>query len=75
MLTEQDIADVIRQPWCSVASVVACEITATYVITYETYLQPVAPPDDAAFWRIMKGATKVKVFVGFKETITVWRLR
>lgn len=75
VITEQDIADVIRQPWCSVARAGACEISATYVITYATYLQPVAPPDDAVFWKIMRGATKVKVFVGFKETITVWRLR
>jgi len=75
VITDEDIADVIRQPWCSVARAGACQISATYVITYRTYLQPIAPSGDFAFWKIMRGATKVKVFVGFKETITVWRLR
>jgi 4-amino-4-deoxy-L-arabinose transferase-like glycosyltransferase len=75
VITEQDIADVISQPWCTVARAGACQISATYVITYATYLQPVAPPGDVEFWKIMRGATKVKVFAGFKETITVWRLR
>jgi 4-amino-4-deoxy-L-arabinose transferase-like glycosyltransferase len=75
VITEEDIADVIRQPWCTVARAGACQISATYVITYRTYLQPIAPPGDFAFWKLMRDATRVKVIVGFKETITVWRLR
>lgn len=75
VITEEEIADEIRQPWCSVARAGACRLSATYVITYGSYLQPIAPPGDTAFWQIIKGARKVKVFVGFKATITVWKLQ
>jgi 4-amino-4-deoxy-L-arabinose transferase-like glycosyltransferase len=75
LITEEQIADEILQPWCSVARAGACRIVAPYAITYKTYLEPVAPAGDRAFFVIMRGATRLKTFVGFKETITVWKLR
>jgi hypothetical protein len=47
----------------------------SYAITYTSYLQPVAPSSDVAFGVIMTGATRIATIKGFKETITVWRLR
>jgi len=75
VITEEPIADEIPQPWCSVARAGACRIVSPYAITYKTYLQPIAPSGDRAFSIIMKGATKLQTFVGFKETVTVWKLR
>lgn len=74
VVTEEEIGDEIPQPWCAVARAGACGGTATYAITYSSYLQPATPPSDTAFQAIMAGALKVTAFSGFKETITVWRL-
>ena len=75
VLTEEEIGDEIPQPWCSVAQAAACGAAATYAITYTSYLQRASPADDVAFQSIMAGARQVVTFRGFKETITVWRLR
>jgi len=75
VITEEPIADEIPQSWCSVARAAACRIVSPYAITYRSYLQPIAPPDDKVFYVIMKGAKRLHTFVGFKETITVWKLR
>jgi 4-amino-4-deoxy-L-arabinose transferase-like glycosyltransferase len=74
IITEEEIGDEIHQKWCSVARAGACFRSATYAITYQTYLQPIAPPGDTAFTLIMKGAKPVASFTGFKEVITVWML-
>jgi hypothetical protein len=74
VVTEEEIGDEIRQPWCAVARAGVCAGTAAYAIAYSSYLQPAAPPSDAAFQAIMTGAVRVAAFSGFKETITVWRL-
>jgi hypothetical protein len=44
------------------------------VITYTSYLEPAAPPADHAFWALMRRATRVITFTGFKESVMVWRL-
>jgi 4-amino-4-deoxy-L-arabinose transferase-like glycosyltransferase len=75
VVTEEEIGDEIPQPWCTVARAGVCLRAATYAITYTSYLQPAAPPADTAFHAMMTGAAPVAVFKGFKEIITVWRLR
>jgi 4-amino-4-deoxy-L-arabinose transferase-like glycosyltransferase len=75
VVTEEEIGDEIPQSWCTVARASVCLGAATYAITYTSYLQPVAPPADTAFHAMMTGAAPVAAFRGFKETITVWRLR
>jgi hypothetical protein len=75
VVTEEEIGDEIPQPWCTVARAGVCLGAAAYAITYTSYLQPAAPPADTTFHAMMTGAAPVAVFKGFKETITVWRLR
>jgi 4-amino-4-deoxy-L-arabinose transferase-like glycosyltransferase len=75
VITEEEIGDEIPQPWCAVARAGICGGTAAYAITYQSYLQPAIPAGDPAFQKIMTDATPITTFQGFKETITVWRLR
>jgi 4-amino-4-deoxy-L-arabinose transferase-like glycosyltransferase/putative flippase GtrA len=75
VITEEDIGDEIQQPWCSTTQASVCGASATYAITYASYLQSATPPDDSAFQALMTDATSAATFQGFKETITVWRLR
>jgi 4-amino-4-deoxy-L-arabinose transferase-like glycosyltransferase len=75
VITEEEIGDEIPQPWCSVAQAAACAVAATYAITYTSYLQRATPPDDPAFEEIIAGASDIATFHGFKETVTVLRLR
>jgi hypothetical protein len=63
------------QPWCAVTRAGICGSTAAYAITYASYLQPTVPADDPAFRAMMTHATRMATFQGFKETITIWRLR
>jgi 4-amino-4-deoxy-L-arabinose transferase-like glycosyltransferase len=75
VITEEEIGDEIPQPWCAVTRAAICGSTAAYAITYESYLQPAVPDGDRAFRAMMTHATRIGTFEGFKETITVWRLR
>lgn len=75
VLTDEEIGDEIPQRWCIIAHPASCLSSASYAITYTTYLQPASPPGDSAFTTAMRGATRLTTFQGFKETVTVWRLR
>jgi 4-amino-4-deoxy-L-arabinose transferase-like glycosyltransferase len=74
VVTQEQIGDLIKAKWCSIARAGSCLTTAVYAITYTTYLAPAAPPGDKQFYTLMKGATKVATFHGFKETVTIWSL-
>jgi 4-amino-4-deoxy-L-arabinose transferase-like glycosyltransferase/glycosyltransferase involved in cell wall biosynthesis/putative flippase GtrA len=74
VVTEEEIGDEIKQNWCAVTIVGKCRFKATYAITYKTYLQA-NPPSDPALASMMEGAVPVKTFTGFKEIVTVWKLR
>jgi 4-amino-4-deoxy-L-arabinose transferase-like glycosyltransferase len=74
VVAEEEIGDEIPQQWCTPARAGVCGAAASYAITYTSYLEPAAPAADHAFWAMMKGATRVTTFTGFKETVTVWRL-
>jgi Dolichyl-phosphate-mannose-protein mannosyltransferase len=75
VITEEEIGDEIPQPWCAVTRAAICGSMAAYAITYASYLQPTVPADDSAFRAMMTDATRIATFQGFKETITIWRLR
>lgn len=75
VVTEQTIGDLIQQPWCTVHYTVPCLHTASYAITWSTYLQSSFQQGDPVFHQLMTGAVPVRSFSGAVGTATVWRLR
>jgi 4-amino-4-deoxy-L-arabinose transferase-like glycosyltransferase len=75
VVTEETIGDLINQRWCTVENAKPCLGHATYAITWQTYLQSSFNEGDAAFDKLMKGATAVTSFSGSAGTATVWKLR
>jgi 4-amino-4-deoxy-L-arabinose transferase-like glycosyltransferase len=75
VVTEQSIGDLISQRWCAVEKADACLGHATYAITWKTYLQSSFNEGDAAFKKLIAGATPVTSFSGAVGTATVWKLR
>ena len=75
VVTEENIGDLIDQPWCTVEQAGACARTASYAITWQTYLQSSFRDGDAAFRQLMWGAVPVRSFTGAAGTVTVWKLR
>ena len=74
VVTEETVGDLINQRWCSVEDATACLGHATYAITWQTYLQSSFNEGDAAFHKLMKGATAITSFRGAAGTATVWKL-
>jgi 4-amino-4-deoxy-L-arabinose transferase-like glycosyltransferase/glycosyltransferase involved in cell wall biosynthesis/putative flippase GtrA len=75
VVTEQSIGDLINQPWCTVEVATPCLHTASYAITWQTYLQSSFTEGNAAFHQLMIGAVRVRSFTGAAGTVTVWKLR
>lgn len=75
VVTEQSIGDLIQQRWCTVEEAENCLHFARYAITWRTYLQSSFKEGDAAFHKLMVGATPVKSFPGAVGTATVWKLK
>jgi 4-amino-4-deoxy-L-arabinose transferase-like glycosyltransferase len=75
VVTEQSIGDLIQQRWCTVEVATACLHSATYAITWRTYLQSSFTEGNKAFHELMVGAVPVKTFSGAVGTATVWKLR
>jgi hypothetical protein len=71
LLTEETIGTIAPQPYCKFFRVGACGPAADYVITYTSRTQ--APPPDPRLTRLIRASKPVKVFHGFKETITVYK--
>jgi 4-amino-4-deoxy-L-arabinose transferase-like glycosyltransferase len=74
VLTPEQIGDEIDQRWCTLYRAPACRYAATYVVTYITFLQG-NPPHDPFITDLLRESVPVKTFRGFKETVTVWRIR
>jgi 4-amino-4-deoxy-L-arabinose transferase-like glycosyltransferase len=74
VLTPEQIGDEVGQRWCTLYRAPACRYAATYIITYITFLQG-NPPHDPFVSALLRESAKVKTFRGFKETVTVWRIR
>ena len=75
VVTEQSIGDLIQQRWCTVEEATKCLHSATFAITWRTYLQSSFKEGDTAFHKLMVGAVPVKSFQGAVGTATVWKLR
>jgi 4-amino-4-deoxy-L-arabinose transferase-like glycosyltransferase len=74
VVTEQSIGDLIQQPWCTVEAATNCQVSASYAITWRTYLQSSFNEGDPAFHQLIRGAVPVKSFSGAVGTATVWKL-
>jgi hypothetical protein len=70
ILTEETIGTIIKQPYCKMFRVQTCP--ASYIITYTSHTQQ--PPDIPLLHRLIAEGTKLAVFQGFKEQITVYRV-
>jgi 4-amino-4-deoxy-L-arabinose transferase-like glycosyltransferase len=75
VVTEETIGDLINQRWCAVEKANACLGHATYAITWQTYLQSSFTEGNAAFDKLIEGATAITSFDGDAGTATVWKLR
>lgn len=75
VITEQTIGDLIRQPWCRVEFTPPCRRSASYAITWDTYLQTSRTQGGAPFEAMMRGASPIVSFKGFSGTATVWKLK
>ncbi len=74
VVADEQVGDLLRQPYCREQQARACVHHATYAITWDTYLQKTAQLGDSAFKLEMKGAHRLWSSGGFNGTATVWRL-
>jgi len=75
VVTEETMGDLIQQPWCKVEYTPPCQHSASYAITWKTYLQSSWQLGGPEFAQMMHGATPIASFTGFSGTATVWRLK
>jgi 4-amino-4-deoxy-L-arabinose transferase-like glycosyltransferase len=73
VLTEEPIGTLIPQPYCQTWQVARCEGRARWLILYRTAL--FHPPNEERLDRLMAQGRRVAFFKGFKETISVFKLR
>ena len=75
VVADEQVGDLLRQPYCREQQASACVHHATYAITWDTYLQKTAQLGDSAFKVEMKGAHRLWSSGGFNGTATVWKTR
>lgn len=75
VVADEAIGDLIQQPYCQEQYAEPCANVATYLITWNTYLQSTWNLGDAAYRQIVVGAVPIRSWTGFNGTATVWRLR
>jgi 4-amino-4-deoxy-L-arabinose transferase-like glycosyltransferase/putative flippase GtrA len=78
VVAETPIDYEIRQRWCSPTGGPMnpiCVDSASYLVTWQTYLQPINPYHYASITALLARAVPVKTFRGFSGTATIWRLR
>lgn len=75
VLADEQVGDLLTQPYCREQDATPCKGHATYAVTWDTYLQQTQKLGDAAFTAQFKGATKLYSSTGFSGTATVWKLR
>jgi 4-amino-4-deoxy-L-arabinose transferase-like glycosyltransferase len=74
VVADEQVGDLLRQPYCREQQAYACLHHATYAITWNTYLQKTAQLADGAFKVEMKSAHRLWSSGGFNGTATVWKL-
>jgi 4-amino-4-deoxy-L-arabinose transferase-like glycosyltransferase len=74
VVADEQVGDLLRQPYCREQQADACLRRAAYAITWNTYLQKTAQLGDSAFKVEMEGARRLWSSGGFNGTATVWKL-
>jgi 4-amino-4-deoxy-L-arabinose transferase-like glycosyltransferase len=74
VVADEQVGDLIPQRYCREQQSAACLHHASYIITWNTYLQQTAKLADASYREIDVGARPVWSATGFNGTVTVWKL-
>jgi 4-amino-4-deoxy-L-arabinose transferase-like glycosyltransferase len=75
VVADEQVGDEIGQPYCREQDATPCLGKASYVVTWDTYLQQTQALGDAAFARIFgEPRTAVASWEGWNGDITVWKL-
>jgi 4-amino-4-deoxy-L-arabinose transferase-like glycosyltransferase len=72
VITEETIGTIIPQPYAKMYRAGEVAGVARYIITYESQTQRI--PTYPALRDLLRRSTRVAVFKGFKEKLTVWRI-
>jgi hypothetical protein len=78
VVAETPIDYEIGQRWCSPTGGPMnpiCLEGASYIVTWQTYLQPINPYHYASMSALLARAVPVKTFRGFSGTAIIWKLR
>jgi hypothetical protein len=75
VIADEAVGDLISQPYCREQDTVPCKDAASYVVTWDTYLQTTQELGDPTYQKIMVAAVRVQSWTGFNGTVTVWRIR
>lgn len=73
VLTEEPVGIMIPQRYCNLYRAGACRTVANYIVTYSTRQHPV--PTNPALQQLLARSKEVRIFTGFKETLTIWRIQ
>jgi putative flippase GtrA/glycosyltransferase involved in cell wall biosynthesis len=74
VLADEPVGVMIPQPYCKLESASTCP-DVKWIVTYTSLTQKLpTQASDPQLYVLLQGAEKVVVFVGFKETITVYRV-
>jgi 4-amino-4-deoxy-L-arabinose transferase-like glycosyltransferase len=74
VVADEAVGDLIKQPYCREQNATPCAQVASYVITWDTYLQTTAELGDPTYRELMIGAVRLRSWTGFNGTVTVWRI-
>lgn len=76
VVADEQVGDEIAQPYCREQDAMPCLGRASYVITWDTYLQQTQALGDAAFSRLFaQPRTEVASWQGWNGTVTVWKVQ
>ncbi len=77
VISATPVAYALSQKWCTQRDPNlsrACLNQADYLVTWQTYLQPINPENIPGFGVLLKESVKLKTIQGFNGEIVIWRV-
>lgn len=74
VVADQTVGVAIPQKYCTIEKAVMCASNADYVVTYVSFTQKL-PLYEPSFKALTERMTKVVSFIGFRENVTVWKVK
>lgn len=74
VVADEQVGDEIGQPYCREQDSAACLGRASYVITWDTYLQQTQAMGDPSFPAIFASRREVASWAGWNGIVTVWKV-